>query len=240
MVGVDGKAVVTYKKPGVGKEYPIKTLPTSDEFENARLGMQWGWNHNPDPAKWSLTQNPGSLRLGTVKVVENLPEARNTLTQRIFAYYSDTIATVGTTKMDFSNIKEGDVTGLAIFQDPYAYIGIKKTDGQNYVVMVNNGKTIDSVPVDASTIYFCADPFYGSGAAMYYGGKTVTGTGIATFSYSLDNKSFTKLGNELRMQFKLNIFTGDKFCLFNFATKEPGGYVDFDWFRVTPTVKIFN
>lgn len=32
MVGVDGKGVITYKKPNVGKEYPIKTLPTSDDL----------------------------------------------------------------------------------------------------------------------------------------------------------------------------------------------------------------
>jgi beta-xylosidase len=238
MVGVDGKAVVTYKKPDVGKKYPIKTLPTSDEFESAELGMQWGWNHNPDPAKWSLTQNPGSLRLKTVKVVENLTEARNTLTQRMFAYYSDKIATVGTTKMDFSNMKEGDIAGLAIFQDPYAYIGIKKINGKNHVIMVNNGKTIESVAVDGSTIYLRADPFYGSGAAKAYGGKAVKGTGTATFSYSLDNKSFTKLGNEMQMQFKLTVFTGNKFCLFNYATKELGGHVDFDWFRITPMEKL--
>jgi beta-xylosidase len=239
MVGVDAKAVVTYKKPDVGKKYPIKILPTSDEFENSELGMQWGWNHNPDPEKWSLTQNPGSLRLETVKVVENLKEARNTLTQRMFAYYSDTIATVGTAKMDFGNMKDGDIAGLAVFQDPYAYIGIQKINGENYVVMVNNGKTIDSVPVNTSTIYLRSDPFYGSGAAKYYGGKAVKGTGTATFSYSLDNKSFTKIGNEMQMQFKLTVFTGNKFCLFNYATKELGGYVDFGWFRVTSSVKIF-
>jgi beta-xylosidase len=237
MAGVNGKAVVTYKKPDVGKEYPIKTFPTSDEFENAKLGMQWGWNHNPDPAKWSLTQNPGCLRLGTVKVVENLTEARNTLTQRMFAYYSDSVATVATAKMDFDNMKEGDIAGLAVFQDPYSYIGIKKTNGQNYVIMVNNGKTVDSVAVNAQAVYLRVDPFYGSGAAMYYGGETIPGTGTARFSYSLDNKSFTKIGNQMQMQFKLNIFTGNKFCLFNYATKELGGYVDFDWFRVAPVVK---
>jgi hypothetical protein len=103
--------------------------------------------------------------------------------------------------------------------------------------MVNNGQTIDSVAVNASTIYLRADPFYGSGAAMNYGGQTVTGTGTASFSYSLDNKLFTKIGNEMQMQFKLNVFTGNKFCLFNFTTKELGGYVDFDWFRITPNVK---
>ena len=29
------------------------------------------------------------------------------------------------------------------------------------------------------------------------------------------------------MQFSLKIFTGNKFCLFNYANKETGGYVDF-------------
>ena len=39
------------------------------------------------------------------------------------------------------------------------------------------------------------------------------------------------LGNELSMKFNLTVFTGNKFCLFNYATKTSGGYVDFDWFR---------
>jgi beta-xylosidase len=225
MVGVDGKGVVTYKKPDVGKEYPIKTFQTSDEFENAKLGMQWGWNHNPDPSKWSLTQNPGSLRLETVKVVENLTEARNTLTQRMFAYYSDTIATVGTTKMDFSNMKEGDIAGLAVFQDPYAYIAVKQYNGSKQLIMVNNGETIASVPLEGKTVYLRT--------------MASNSTKKASFEYSLDNKTFTSLGNELSMRFNLSVFTGNKFCLFNYATKETGGYVDFDWFRVMPNVKIF-
>ena len=51
MVGVNGKAVTTYKKPNVGKTYPIKDFPKSDEFNETKLGMQWGWNHNPDADK---------------------------------------------------------------------------------------------------------------------------------------------------------------------------------------------
>lgn len=237
MAGVDGKAVTTYRKPDVGNVYPITVLPTSDEFNNPKLGMQWGWNHNPEPSKWSLTQNPGSLRLTTVGVVDSLPKARNTLTQRIFAYYSDSIATAGTVKMDFEHLKEGDIAGLAIFQDPYAFIGVKKVNGLNYVMMVNNGAIIDSVAVEASTIYLRAEPFYGSGAAMYYGGDTVPWTGKASFFYSMDNQSFVKLGNGMQMAFKLTVFTGNKFCLFNYATRETGGYVDFDWFHAGPVSK---
>jgi beta-xylosidase len=231
MVGVAGKAVVSYNKPDVGQVYPFQVLPTSDEFESQKLSMQWGWNHNPDSTCWSLTENPGSLRLGTAKVVNALPEARNTLTQRMFAYYSDSLVSTGSVKMDISRMKDGDVAGLAIFQDPYAYIGIERVNGKNWITMVNNGETVDSAALDGSTVYLRAGAIYGSGAAHYFDGKAAPGTGTASFSYSLDNHSFIKIGNELNMKFNLKIFTGNKFCLFNYATKTLGGSVDFDWFR---------
>jgi beta-xylosidase len=217
MVGVNGTGVVTYKKPDTGKEYPAKILPTSDEFADLELGMQWGWNHNPDSTKWTLQQNPGYLRHSTAKIVSHLPEVRNTLTQRLFAYYSDTVATAATIKMDIEHMKEGDIAGLAVFQDPYAYIGIKQKNGLRYVIMVNNGEIIDSAATDRSIIYLRA--------------RAVFGTSIVSFSFSRDNQSFIKLGNELLMQFNLSVFTGNKFGLFNYATQELGGYVDFDWFR---------
>ena len=233
IVGVYGKAVITYKKPNVGKSYPIKILPTSDEFNSKKLGMQWGWNHNPDSAKWSLKEKSGFLRLKTASVVDSLQKARNTLTQRMFAYYSDTLASIATTKMNFEKMKDGDIAGIAVFQDPYAYCGIKKLNGKNYIIMVNNGKVIDSVVVNGSAIYLRANAIYGSGAAHYGGGKAATGSGDAYFSYSYNDKLYSKIGNELKMRFNLKIFTGNKFCLFNYATKELGGFVDFDWFRTS-------
>jgi len=218
MVGVNGKGVIIYKKPNVGREYPITVLPTSDEFDSPTLGMQWGWNHNPDSTKWSLTKNPGHLRLSTAKVVTNLRDARNSLTQRIFAYYSRTVPTTATVKMNVDSMQDGDVAGIAVFQDPYAFIGIKKTNGFTYVVMVNNGRSIDSVATNVSTVYLRAQAHYG--------------TSRASFAYSFDNQSFKKLGNDLAMAFSLTIFTGNKFCLFNYATASLGGFVDFDWFRI--------
>jgi beta-xylosidase len=220
MVGVNGKGVVTYTKPNVGKVYPMTVLPTSDEFDSTKLGMQWGWNHNPDSTKWSLTQNPGSLRLSTVKVVSKFIDASNTLTQRIFAFHSGlrTTATTATVKIEIDNMYNGDVAGLAVFQNPYAFIGIKKSNGVMYVIMINNGNPVDSAVVIASTIYLRASAYYSTSRTSLF--------------YSLDNQSFTKLGNDLSMQFNLSIFTGNKFCLFNYATIATGGYVDIDWFRI--------
>jgi beta-xylosidase len=217
MVGVDGKAVVTYKKPNVGKRFPVTTMPTSDEFTAAHLGMQWGWNHNPDPAKWSLTQRHGYLRLTTGSVVTTLRNARNTLTQRPFSYYDRSIPTMASTKVDVAHMKDGDIAGLAIFQDPYAFIAVKQENGSKQVIMVKDSATIATVPMNGTTVYL----------------RTIASntTRKATFEYSFDNAAFTGLGDALATRFSLKIFTGIKFCLFNYATKEQGGYADFDWFR---------
>jgi beta-xylosidase len=226
MVGVDGKAVTRYRKPKHGfdnkprevNSMPRHHLPTSDEFNRNSLGMQWGFNHNPVADKWSLAERPGYLRLRTAAVVKSLPQARNMLTQRPFAHYDSTVPTVATTKLDLRKMKDGDITGLAVFQDPYAWLGVKMNGDKKYLQMSNNGVAIDSVEIKAPVVYLRT-------IALNY-------TGIARFSYSLDGRKFIPLGNELHMQFNLKIFTGNKFGLFNYATKEPGGYVDFDWFRV--------
>ncbi|MEO8712908.1 MAG: glycoside hydrolase 43 family protein [Parafilimonas sp.] len=218
MIGVNGKAVTTYKKPNVGKTYLIKNFPTSDEFNEKKLGMQWGWNHNPDSTKWSLTKKSGYLRLTTVKAVLNITEARNTLTQRPFAKYDYSQPTIATTKIDVHNMRDGDVTGLEVFQDPYAFIAVKQQNGAKYLAMVNNGKVIDSIALKDAVVYLRSTAF--------------NATGKAGFAYSIDGKTFTALGDELMMKFNLKIFTGNKFCLFNYATAQTGGYVDFDWFRV--------
>ncbi len=218
MIGANNKAITTYKKPNVGKTYLIASFPTSDEFNDKTLSMQWGWNHNPDPTKWSLTEKPGHLRLKTASVTQTLTMARNTLTQRPFAKRDQTIPTIAVTKMDVSQMKDGDIAGIAVFQDPYAYIGIKQYGDRKYILMVNNCKTMDSVAINPNIVYL----------------KMIASndTQKATFEYSTDNKSFKQIGNELLMRFSLKIFTGNKYCLFNYSTKQTGGYVDFDWFRV--------
>lgn len=218
MVGVNGKAVIKYKKPGVGKTFPIKELPTTDEFNGKALGMQWGWNHNPDSTKWSLSRRPGYLRLTTAAIATNFTTARNTLTQRPLIKYDLDKPTTGDTKMDITHMADGDEAGLAVFQLPYAYIGVRQQNGKRYIVMVNNGQTIDSVATNKSIVYF----------------RTTASnkTKLADFEYSFDNKDFKHIGNKLTMQFSLKMFTGNKFCLFNYATKNVGGYVDFDYLRL--------
>jgi beta-xylosidase len=124
--------------------------------------------------------------------------------------------------MDVSHMKQGDLAGLALFQDPYAFIAVRGEADSRQLVMVNNGDTVAAVPLEDT----------GAEQTVYLQAIASNSTEKATFQYSMDNKTFTPLGNALAMRFNLSVFTGNKFCIFNYATRETGGYVDVDWFRV--------
>ena len=53
----------------------------------------------------------------------------------------------------------------------------------------------------------------------------------AFMSYSLDGTNWTEVDSQLQMRFSLDLFTGYKTMLYNYATSQTGGYADFDYFR---------
>ncbi len=59
---------------------------------------------------------------------------------------------------------------------------------------------------------------------------------LATFYYSLDGKKWQAIGEPHHLVYDLVHFMGCRFGLFNFATKTPGGFVDFDYFRVNDQI----
>lgn len=183
------------------------------------MAPQWEWNHNPDNSKWSLVKSPGYLRLYTANVTDSLTKAKNTLTQRILGFPANQNLSYGTVKINVSAMKEGDVAGLSVFQDPYAYIGVKVVGGKKYLTMLNAGAKTQQTATEALTdsiIYLRAVANYSTSKADFY--------------YSTDNSTYTKFGSTLDMQYKLTIFVGNRFCIFNYATQAIGGYIDVDWF----------
>lgn len=198
--------------------------------DGSKLKLEWQWNHNPDDANWSLTERPGYLRIRTGRTDASILHARNTLTQRVFGPQSNAYV-----KLDASNMKDGDVAGLVGLQEHYAYIGVKKEEGKLYLVQSNtdseSGYGIDSwkdekenarVELDQSEVLL----------RMAFD-CTNTWNQNVSFYYSLDDgATWTKFGNTCTVTFELTHFVGTRFGLFNYATKEAGGYVDFDYFRV--------
>ena len=219
---------LTFNKPNVGGAYPVSYLPTNDNFRDYKIGMQWQWNHNPDNNRWSLFDNPGYLRLYTSGTASSPKQARNSLSQRIFDY-KDGAPSMGTVCLDISGMKDGDVAGISVFQDPYGYLAITKQGNawkltQAIVGDENENYTtpIDVTPVD-NKIYLRAIADFS--------------TNKATFSYSTDNANYLTIGEAMTMAFDLSVFAGNRYMLFNYATQQEGGYVDVDWFS---TEQIFN
>lgn len=210
----EGKGVLTSMKPNTGTYQRIEPPATSDEFKDKKLGLQWQWNHNPDPENWSLTERRGYLRI-RAGVADDLTRARNTLTQRVQGPRSE-----ATTELDLSGLKDGDVAGLGVFQFPYAFAAVRQEKGRRSIVMVNDGKTVEtSGKLIGHSVWFRA---------------TATDDGFrATFAYSLDGKHFTSIGNTLGMGLGLD-WTANRFALFNFSHESSGagGAADFHWFHL--------
>ena len=228
-VGNNGKPYETFvskvARPAASGDNAVKRLPTTDPFRTYPIGMQWEWNHKPDNNAWSLFERPGWLRLKTSNVTTKLPQARNMLTQRIFAIKDK--ESTGTVRIDATHLTEGDRAGICILQDPYAMICVEMVDGKLQLFWEQDkvrdpgsnftpASKTQAVELTDSIVYLRAGMKYGDNKAKFY--------------YSLDNKTWKSLGQQTSQSFNLSVFVGSRFGIFCYATKKKGGYADFDWF----------
>jgi beta-xylosidase len=221
VLGINGKVPETLELPS--KKSLIPGIVASDEFKRKRneplLPLVWQWNHNPDNEHWSLRERKGFLRLKTGRTDSSFLSAKNTLTQR-------TIGPVctGSTSLDVSHMKDGDVAGLCLLQKNYGLIGVEINGASKTIVMINavTGKheQLQSVPPGQNMVYFKAECDF------------TDKKDVASFFYSLDGKNWTPAGTQLRMNYTLPHFMGYRFGLFNYTTKTIGGYADFDFFHI--------
>lgn len=220
VIGVDGKVPDNLDLP-VSKGL-VPGIVASDEFNRRKgdpsLPLVWQWNHNPDNSLWSVNKRKGYLRLTTGRIDTILVTAKNTLTQRTFGPQC-----YGSTCMDVSKMKEGDFAGLTLLQRKFGITGVKFANGTKSIVMINaqTGKPVEAevIPLNQKTVYLKAECDFRNK------------TDIARFYYSLDGKTWKEVGTPLKMEYSMPHFMGYRFGLFNYSTKSPGGYVDFDWFR---------
>lgn len=237
-----------YRTPSdLSKKHPdVGGIIGSDEFDllpidpnggyHARNGMKlyWQWNHNPIDDAWSLTERPGYLRFKTARVVDNMQVAPNTLTQRMAGPECS-----GEVKIDVAGMKDGDICGFAAYNGDSGVLRIVKK-GSRYILQLTEEKAVFKQPrdidrVDVNVIAEVPLKFKKKGDRNIYlriNGDFNPGRDMASFEYSLDGKTWTSIGHELPMKFDyLRHFMGTKFALFNYATKQTGGFVDFDWFH---------
>jgi len=225
VLGVDGKVPDELDLPA--SKGVIPGIVNSDEFTRVKgdrdLPLVWQWNHNPVNELWSVNARKGYLRLTTGRVDKDFVLARNTLTQRTFGPEC-----AGTTSIDVSKMKDGDFAGLSLLQRKYGLVGVKVENGKKQLVMYSaqTGKPVkmDSIAFKGKTVQLKATCDFNDRKD------------IAKFYYSLDGKNWKAIGSELKMEYTIPQFIGYRFGLFNFATKTPGGYVDFDYFRISDKI----
>ena len=194
-------------------------MVTSDDFDSDELPLEWQFNHNPDNKNWSLTANPGHYRITTSRTDTRVQNAKNTLTMRTFGPKCS-----GRTLVDGSGMKDGDIAGLVALQDDKGFVALAKDGGSYKVVMYSGNEKSDSQKASA--------PISGSKVYLRVDFDLPIDRGTASFYYSTDGNSWTKIGDNVGLSYSLHMFVGYRFGLFNYATKTSGGYADFDWFKI--------
>ena len=232
-----GNPVATYKKPNVGKTYPIETPVESDEFNANELGLQWQWQANSNPL-WCFPNGVnGYLRMFAWNLIgdaKNLWDAPALLMQKLPAPNFS-----ATTKLTFSPFKVGERAGLVVFGQDYGVITIDNTD-KGLVINQSSCKNAPKGNVEVingslastnSTVYFRVEVKQTKSLNKE---NILEPKATCTFSYSLDGKKFTVLGNPfVAWEGK---WVGAKvgiFCQRN-GWLNDSGYADFDWFRIEP------
>ena len=230
--GVDGKVPETFEITNTRPGYEYNPLVQSDDFKSSgdSFGFKdcWQFNHEPDMALVTRDMSAGTVEITTDKLCQNVTQARNILTQRMLFPGCG-----GEITVDGSKLKEGDYAGLCALQGCYGMVALTKKDGKLYVVMKNrpadNG-SLQGMPTDiaegilqeikevsTSTVRFRVEVDF---AQM---------KDEAKFYYDCGS-GFESIGIAQKLYFKLDHFTGCRFGLFVYSTKETGGSAEFSDF----------
>lgn len=221
--GLCGQPVKIYKKPNVGKEYPVTAIATSDDFSSDTLALQWQWQANNKPDWYSLTENKNHLRLYSEDVTGsedaymwNLP---NVLTQ---LWQAPSMVT--TVKVDIPKGIGNNKAALGVVGLKYGYIALRDNGTVEFVKgYTKNGgakaeeELITDKIISVNSVYLRTEVVACQNSLE---AKVIC-------SYSEDGTHFTKMGGFDAMQGK---WVGAKHAIFCVGQK--GDYADFSNFTI--------
>jgi len=224
----NGNIPAVMKKPVQG--YEGKGIVYSDDFSKDKLDLQWQWNHNPIDEAWSLADRRGYLRLKASRIAPNLFMAPNTLTTRMEGPGCE-----GIIKMDVSKMKDGDVAGFAAFQGDAALLSVVKEGKKAFIVGTKESVSLTDkekavTGVKREEVY--RQPLKSKIVYLKIACDFRLHKDLATLLYSTDGKNWTVAIKDFKMIYDYRrLFMGTRFAIYNYATKQQGGYVDVDSFE---------
>lgn len=234
--GENGRIPEEFPIPLPEKAYAYEALYTSDTFpyvqrENGEffLKPQWQWNHQMNPKLWKLLSE-GGLSIRTDRISINVTHAKNCLTQRMLYPRCGAEVTV-----DGSGLNDGDVAGICGLQSCYGYLGITKSAGEYFLIKVvrtpeklkHSPRTGDCMPGELIEKIRLSKPVV----------RVCLKTDFENLKDEMDffyeeNGKLLKVGTSHRLFYRLDHFTGYRFGLFIFSTRETGGeavFTDFSY-----------
>lgn len=242
-----GQPVLMYKKPNVGKTYPINNPVEDDEFNTPVLGKQWQWHANYDQT-FGMPTSFGCFRVFCHRQSEgfkNLWEAGNLLLQKTPA---DNFT--ATTKLTVTAKDEQQYGGLIVMGMDYSSIVLRRV-GDKFELQQITCKQADKGKAEEIKVLATLSPtsvdkvdyqpsihcqLYMRLKVEYIGGKTKGGENKhearVTFAYSKDGKKFTPCGEPFTMRQGKWIGAKIGICAAEPAGKKVRGWVDVDWFHI--------
>ncbi|MCR5629330.1 glycoside hydrolase 43 family protein [Eubacterium sp.] len=241
----DGKVPMNLETIDIGSEKlsgdsatnSYESLMSNDDFSylekleknkyNNRLygcfGLKSCWQFSHEPDLNLINVNDGKLSIKTNKIAVNLFYAKNVLTQRM-VYPSCKASVV----LDGSKLNDGDFAGLCAYQGDYAFAGIMKEDGKLYKVMCDfyNGDDIWKLSDEPCII---REKIELDKSEIEIRGETVFADEKDECVFYIDD---VKIGDVHKLKFRLDHFTGVRYGLFVYSTKQTGGEVAFADFKI--------
>ena len=216
-----GEPVTVYKKPNVGKTYPIMTPPDSDEFNTPKLGLQWQWHANPQ-VYWGMPTSMGYFNLFCHPMPEkavNLFDVPNILAQKFPANEF-----TATAKITFNARFDGESVSLVIMGLDYSHLKVKQQNGELFISQVTC-KNADKKGVETES------KAVKLGSKSFYLQVQVKEGGICSFSCSLDGKKFQSIGEDFKSREGKWIGAKVGFTALREGKINDAGSVAIDWFR---------
>jgi beta-xylosidase len=218
-----GEPVPSFRKPRVGKKFPVSSPQDSDEFTGSSIGPQWQWHANP-AGMWAFPfPAKGVLKLFSVQTADsfrNLWDLPNLLLQKFPA--EEFSATV---KVKLEPRFEGERFGLVVMGIDYSLLAIENRGGNLYV---SQATAIDADKGNAET---SSVPLSVSSREMYL--RVVVSKGaVCSFHFSSDGTNYKQVGSVFKA--REGRWIGAKV---GFVFTRPGrfndaGSAEIDWFRI--------
>jgi hypothetical protein len=151
--------------------------------------------------------------------------------------------------IDASHLNDGDCAGLCALQGDYCWVGIEKRDGKLYAVMYSQKEEREIWDLSKDPADLLEERMITSAGATKEEAKSASEKAkesafrVRIHVNFADEKDeaicgifrdgkWEKIGGVHKLSFRLDHFTGARFGLFVYSTKESGGKAGFSDFRL--------